>query len=117
MKNQKNQDEGFTLVEIMIVVVIIGLLAAMAMPGFTKVRDASQNKAIMNNLRQVAGGADQYFMETGASQAVRTDLVGSDKFIKTLNPVAGENYADIFPILPGFTEISISKVSGGIVSF
>ena len=63
----KNSKKGFTLVEIMIVVVIIGLLAAMAIPAFKKVRDNSQTKAITNNLRQLASAADQYFLENGAT--------------------------------------------------
>ena len=45
----QNSTKGFTLVEIMIVVVIIGLLAAMAIPAFQKVRQSSQDKAVLNN--------------------------------------------------------------------
>ena len=84
--------KGFTLVEIMIVVVIIGLLAAMAIPAFQKVRQTSQEKAITNNLRQLASAADQYFIENGVTVAAQTELVGTDKYVKTLNPVAGETY-------------------------
>ena len=84
--------KGFTLVEIMIVVVIIGLLAAMAIPAFQKVRETSQTKAITNNLRQLASGADQYFIENGVTTVAQTALVGNDKYVKTLDAVAGESY-------------------------
>jgi type IV pilus assembly protein PilA len=49
------------------VVVIIGLLAAMAIPAFQKVRIASQEKAVLNNARQLASAADQYMMENGVN--------------------------------------------------
>ncbi|NBX60429.1 MAG: prepilin-type N-terminal cleavage/methylation domain-containing protein, partial [Opitutaceae bacterium] len=60
---------AFTLVEIMIVVVIIGLLAAMAIPAFQKVRQSSQDKAVLNNARQLSAAADQYFLENGVTTA------------------------------------------------
>lgn len=90
MKNRKAQ--GFTLVEIMIVVVIIGLLAAMAIPAFQKVRAASREKTIENNVRQLAAALDQYVLENGASTANSAALVGTDKYVKTLATVAGEAY-------------------------
>lgn len=93
--NRIHSNKGFTLVEIMIVVVIIGLLAAMAIPAFQKVRKSSQDKAITNNLRQLSGAAQQYFLERGASSANFTDLVGTDttdRYIKSIQTVRGELY-------------------------
>lgn len=86
--------KGFTLVEIMIVVVIIGLLAAMAIPAFQKVRANSQDKAVTNNLRQLSSAADQYFLETGNTSVTAADLVGtnSSQYIKNLSTVAKEVY-------------------------
>ena len=64
---QNKNKKGFTLVEIMIVVVIIGLLAAMAIPAFQKVRTNSIGKTIINDARQIGSAAQQYFMEEGVS--------------------------------------------------
>ena len=89
---QNKSKKGFTLVEIMIVVVIIGLLAAMAVPAFQKVRSTSQEKAIVNNLRQLASAADQYFIEFGVTTIGTDKLVGADAYVKALTPVAGEAY-------------------------
>lgn len=76
----------------MIVVVIIVLLAAMAIPAFQKVRQTSQTKAITENLRQLASGADEYFTEFGVTTVSQAELVGSDKYVKSLDVVAGESY-------------------------
>lgn len=92
----RKTSKGFTLVEIMIVVVIIGLLAAMAIPAFQKVRTSSQDKAVLNNARQLAAAADQYFLENGTSTAGIASLVGSTAYIKALNTVANETYPQVY---------------------
>lgn len=92
MNKRFNSRQGFTLVEIMIVVVIIGLLAAMAIPAFQKVRVASQDKAVLNNARQMAAAADQYYLENGATFADPSSLIGATNYVKALNTVASEAY-------------------------
>jgi prepilin-type N-terminal cleavage/methylation domain-containing protein len=66
MKLKNHRRTGaFTLVEIMIVVAIIGLLAAIAIPNFVKARETSQQNACVNNLRQIDGAKDQWALEKG----------------------------------------------------
>jgi hypothetical protein len=72
--------------------VTIGVLAAMAIPAFQKVRAASQEKAVTNNLRQLSAAADQFRFNNGGKNPVYGDLVGPGKLIRALVPVAGENY-------------------------
>jgi prepilin-type N-terminal cleavage/methylation domain-containing protein len=60
-----NRNSGFTLVEIMIVVAIIGLLAAIAIPNFVRARQTSQTNACINNLRIIDAAKQQWALERG----------------------------------------------------
>jgi prepilin-type N-terminal cleavage/methylation domain-containing protein len=73
---------GFTLVEIMIVVAIIALLAAIAVPGFLRARKRSQASKILNDLRLISSAMDQYAIETNKKSADPIDVVDWTKFVK-----------------------------------
>ena len=75
MKINTSRKAGFTLVEIMIVVAIIGLLAAIAIPNFVRARATSQTNACINNLRQIDGAKQQQLLEDGdAATLAEADL-------------------------------------------
>ena len=82
MKMKTSKKSGFTLVEIMIVVAIIGLLAAIAIPNFVRARTTSQANACINNLRQMDGGVQQYALENKLSSSSAYALANLNPYVK-----------------------------------
>jgi type IV pilus assembly protein PilA len=75
--------------------VTLGVMTAMAIPAFEKVREASQEKVVFNNLQMLESAADRYYLEHGTDSAKLDDLVGQGKYITALKPVAGEDYGTV----------------------
>jgi len=100
MKMKKVRKAGFTLVEIMIVVAIIGLLAAIAIPNFVRARTTAQMNACINNLRQIDGAIQQFALEqkknTGDSVA-EADVL---PYLKNsvVCPSGGTTFADSYTL-------------------
>jgi len=90
---KRNRKLGFTLVEIMIVVAIIGLLAAIAIPNFVRARTTSQQNACINNLRLIDAAKQQWALEKG--QASSATPASSD-----LQPYLGRGTAGELPACP-----------------
>ena len=81
MKINTSRKAGFTLVEIMIVVAIIGLLAAIAIPNFVKARTTSQMNACINNLRQIDGGIQQWALENNQPPTAAVTLANITPYL------------------------------------
>jgi prepilin-type N-terminal cleavage/methylation domain-containing protein len=114
---------GFTLVEIMIVVAIIALLAAIAVPGFLRARKRSQASRILNDLRMIDSAVDQYAIETNRTSNATVNVADWTNYLKKgsllynsgkslLGTSYGNQAVDTIPSVPSADYATLSDVAG-----
>jgi prepilin-type N-terminal cleavage/methylation domain-containing protein len=122
LKKLTTKRGGFTLVEIMIVVAIIALLAAIAVPGFLRARKRSQASKILNDLRLIDAAVDQYAIETAKKSGDPVDITDWTNYLKkdtvlfaTGQDLFGTDYGaqtvDSLPKVPDTTKMALSDVT------
>ena len=126
MLNKLNSKRaGFTLVEIMIVVAIIALLAAIAVPGFLRARKRSQASKIINDLRMIDAAVDQYAIEFNKQTGATIPIAAWTQYLKKDTPLYssgndlfGNDYGvqtvDTLPILNTSTWNTLSDVADSL---
>jgi prepilin-type N-terminal cleavage/methylation domain-containing protein len=123
LKNINKRRGGFTLVEIMIVVAIIALLAAIAVPGFLRARKRSQASRILNDLRMIDSAVDQYAIETNRKTGDVVAVVDWTNYLKKgsslynsgkslLGTAYGPQTVDTIPQVPASDLAVLSDVAG-----
>jgi prepilin-type N-terminal cleavage/methylation domain-containing protein len=123
---QPKNKAGFTLVEIMIVVLIIGILLAIAIPNFVAARESSRAKACIGNLKQIDSATQQYCMDQKLSSTTyagalptigtgtTTNLVGTAAYIRTTPTCPSSGTYGVAPLITGSPFCTISATSAGV---
>jgi prepilin-type N-terminal cleavage/methylation domain-containing protein len=122
LKKFTNKRGGFTLVEIMIVVAIIALLAAIAVPGFLRARKRSQASKVLNDLRMIDSAIDQYAIETGKKTGDAVSVTDWTNYVKKdtvlyatgkdlFDQAYGDQVVDTIPKVPATTKTNLSDVT------
>ncbi|MEY2575611.1 MAG: type pilus assembly protein PilA [Verrucomicrobiota bacterium] len=120
--NLSSRRTGFTLVEIMIVVAIIALLAAIAVPGFLRARKRSQASRIINDLRLIDSAVDQYAIETSRKSGDLVNVPDWTNYLKKdtnlyatgvdiLGNTYGPQTVDLLPQVPTTSKDALSDVT------
>ena len=112
MKNRTSKKQGFTLVEIMIVVAIIGLLAAIAIPNFVRARTQSQKNACINNLRQIDSAVQTWALENKKATSATVGYSDIKGYLKNavICPAGGTAFSDSYAVTDVQTKPTCSLV-------
>ena len=123
LRKLNTKHAGFTLVEIMIVVAIIALLAAIAVPNFLRSRKRSQATQVLEDLRILDSAVDQYAIETNKNTGFNPVFADLQNYIKTGTRLYASTNTDILgasfgtftvdtpPKVPGTTFTALSDVA------
>jgi len=100
MKNIRFRRSGFTLVEIMIVVAIIGLLAAIAIPNYAQARERVRQSACINNLQQIEGAIQRWSLEMHRDEGQAVTYSDIQGYLKrsVVCPAGGKSFADSYTL-------------------
>ena len=112
MKTRDPRQSGFTLVEIMIVVSLIGMLTAIAIPNFVKARNTSQTSACINNLHQIDNAIQEWALENKKDAAQKVAYTDISSYLKysVICPAGGTAFSDSYTIVDVGTKPACQKL-------
>ena len=118
MSMRKSLKSGFTLVELMVVVGIIGLVAALAIPNFVRANGVSQKNACINNLYQIRSAIGQWALETKSPSGTAVQFTQISVYLRNtvVCPAGGTSFSDSYTITDTATQPVCKRVPTGAMA-